>query len=142
MDFKVDKYIVYAVIVLVVAVFAFNFEKLTGYAVKDSPVQIIITNTLPGGEVLRDRTVARLEVKNSFPNQRIKVYSEDGRYEGYTFNTENCKVSEIGSVDYTCKADIYVSSYELVNNERYYFQALDRKGSPEGGKAFFTFKNG
>ncbi len=142
MDFKVDKYIVYAIIVLLVAVVAFNFEKLTGYAVRDSPTQITITNTLPGGDVLKDRTVARLEVRNSFPNQRIKVYNEDGRYEGYSVNTENCKVSEVGSIDYTCEADIYVSSYELANNGRYYFQALDRKGNLDGGKVFFTFKNG
>lgn len=140
MDFKVDKYVVYAVIVLLVAVVAFNFEKLTGYAVRDSPAQIIITNTLPGGDVLKDRTVARLEVKNSFPNQRIKAYNMGGRTVGYDFNTENCRISATNTADYDCEADIYVSNYELVNNEKYYFQALDRKGNPEGGKAFFTFK--
>ncbi len=140
MDFKLDKYAVYAIIVLLVAVFAFNFEKLTGYAVRDSPTQIIITNTLPGGDVLRDRTVARLEVKNSFPNQRIKTYNMDGSFAGYDFNTENCRISGPNSADYNCEADIYVSSYELANNERYYFQALNKKGNPDGGKAVFTFK--
>jgi len=130
MDFKLDKYAVYAIIVLLVAVFAFNFEKLTGYAVRDSPTQIII----------RDRTVARLEVKNSFPNQRIKTYNMDGSFAGYDFNTENCRISGPNSADYNCEADIYVSSYELANNERYYFQALNKKGNPDGGKAVFTFK--
>jgi len=119
---------------------AFNFEKLTGYAIKDDPVTITITNTLPGGEILKDRTVARLEVQNSFPNQRIKAYNEDGRFMGYTFNTENCDLPEPGSTDYTCEADIYISSNELDNNERYYFQALDRNGKLDGGKAFFTFR--
>lgn len=140
MDLKVDKYVVYAVIVLLVALVAFNFENLTGYAVKDDPVTITITNTVAGGEILKDRTVARLIVKNSFPNQRIRAYDESGRFIGYTFNTENCELPEPGSTDYICEADIYVSRHELKNNERYYFQALDRKGKVDGGKAFFTFR--
>jgi len=140
MSLKVDKYVVYAVVVLIVALIAFNFEGLTGYSVKDDPTIITITNTLPGGEILKDRTVARLTVENSFPNQRIRAYDENGRFKGYTFNTKNCQLPEPGSTDYTCVASIYVSSYELDNNERYYFQAMNRRGEFDGGKAFFTFR--
>ncbi len=141
MDIKNNKYIVYSVIVLLVAVVAFNFEEITGYAAKiDQPASITILNLKPG-DVLNDRTVARLEIKNSFPNQRIRVYRERlDKFTGYSFKAENCKTIG-GNTEYTCEADLYISSHELVDNERYYFRALARKGELEGNKAIFKFRS-
>lgn len=141
MDLKVDKYVVYVVVVVLVVVVAFNFEKLTGYAAKEAPTRITITN-LNAGDVLNDRTVARLSVENSYPNQRIKVYRDYlDKFTGYTAFTENCDVmGNKASTEYICEADLYLSSNELEDNERYYFQALDRNGRPDGDKIFFVFK--
>jgi len=139
MDIKNNKYVVYSIIVLLVAVVAFNFEEITGYAGKELPTKITITN-LKSGDVLSDRVVARLNVESSFPNQRIRVYRERGdRFMGYTFRTENC-VTKGSSTEYSCEGDLYVTSRELTNGERYYFRALDRKGILEGNKAIFMFK--
>lgn len=139
MDLKINKYIVYSVILVLVLLVAFNFEKLTGYASKSSPAVITITNTLPGGDVLKDRMTVRLLVENSYPNQLLRVYSEEGRFEGYSVKTENCKFAG-SNRGYTCEADLYVTSNELEDGERYYIQAVGRKGNLEEGKAFFTFK--
>ena len=142
MDLKNNKFVVYSVIVLLVAVLAFNFEGITGYAGKvDRAAEIQITN-VQLGNVLSDRTVARLELKYSFPNQRIRVYRERlDKFIGYSFNTENCKVmGSKSSTEYSCTADLYVTAHELVDGERYYFRAMDRRGRFEGTKAIFTFK--
>ena len=87
-----------------------------------------------------DRQVARLSLKNSFPNQRLKVYRNRlDKFTGYSFNTENCET--VGAnPEYDCEADLYVTSRELEDGELYYFQALDRSARPDGAKAFFTFK--
>lgn len=141
MDLQANKYVVYSAIIVLVLLVAFNFEKLTGYASKnDVPARITITNTLPGGDLISDRSVARLIVQNSFPNQRIRAYREDGRFVGYTFNTEDCKPVKASSSEYTCNAELYLSSRELEDGSSYYFQALDRKGNLEGNKAYFTFE--
>ena len=138
MDLKINKYIVYSVILVLVLSVAFNFEKLTGYASKSSPAVITITNTLPG-DILKSRTTARLLIENSFPNQMLRVYSESDRFEGYSIKTENCKLIS-SDKGYTCEADLYISDNELEDGKRYYIQAIGRKGNLEGGKAFFTFK--
>ena len=138
MDLKINKYIVYSVILVLVLLVAFNFEKLTGYASKSSPAVITITNTLPG-DILKSRTTARLLIENSFPNQMLRVYSESDRFEGYSIKTENCKLIS-SDKGYTCEADLYISDNELEDGKRYYIQAIGRKGNLEGGKAFFTFK--
>lgn len=139
MEIKYNKYVVYSVIVVLVALVAFNFEKITGYAGKvDQPAQITITNLRPG-DILSDRQVARLKIDNSFPNQRLRVYRDRlNKFAGYTFNTENC--APVGtSSEYTCEAELYVTANELADGELYYFQAMDRKGVLEGNKAYFTF---
>ena len=140
MEIKYNKYVVYSVIVILVALVAFNFEKITGYAGKtEMPAKITITNLKPG-DILTNRMVARLEVENSFPNQRIKVFGKSlDRFTGHSLETENCKT--IGSSrEYDCEADLYVTDYGLRDGEIYYFQALDRRGRPEGNPAMFTFK--
>ena len=140
MEIKTNKYVVYSVIVILVALIAFNFEELTGYAAKaDKPTEITITNLKPG-DTLTDRQVARLSLRNSFPNQRLKVYRERlDKFVGYSFNTENCQTVGASS-EYDCEADLYVTARELEDGELYYFQALDRRAVPEGAKAYFTFK--
>tara|TARA_Y100000310_G_C20650058_1_gene798881 strand:- start:1620 stop:2051 length:432 start_codon:yes stop_codon:yes gene_type:complete len=141
MELKNNKYVAYSVIVVLVALVAFNFEDLTGFAgKKDQPVEITITN-LKSGDVLGDRTVARLSLMNSHPNQRIKVYrAELNKPVGYSFKTERCQPQgAASSIEYKCFADLYVSDHELDDGARYYFQALDRRGRPEGEKAQFIF---
>ena len=142
LDLKNNKFVVYSIIDLLVAVVAFNFEEITGYAGRvERSTEINIVNAKPG-DVLNDRTVARLELKNSFHNQRIRVYRERlDKFTGYSFTTENCEtMGSKSSIEYLCEADLYVSSHELTSGERYYFRALDRKGRPDGRKTYFMFK--
>ena len=140
MEIKNNKYVVYSVIVVLVALVAFNFERITGYAGRvEKPAEITITN-LRAGDVLTDRSVARLRVENSFPNQRIRVYREElDKFVGYSFRTENCETTGSSS-EYSCEADLYVTNRELDDGVIYYFQAMDRKGQPEGGKSRFMFR--
>jgi hypothetical protein len=140
MDIKLNKYVAYSVIVVLVALVAFNFESITGNVAKvDKPTKITITN-LKGTGVLNDRMVARLSLKDSFPNQRIRVYrGELDKFVGYSFKSENC-VTVGSSTEYDCEADLYITDNELEHNEVYYFQAMDRKNKKEGNKAFFTFR--
>ena len=139
MKIKANKYVVYSIIVLSVALIAFNFEKITGQVVVDKPTEITINN-LKQGNILTDRMVARLEIKNSFPAQRIRVYADKlDRFVGYSLKTENCVVKS-GFSEYTCNGDLYISSNELEDGETYYFQALDRNALPDGNKARFVFK--
>jgi hypothetical protein len=139
MELKPNKYVVYSIIVLSVALVAFNFEKITGQVITDKPTEINILNIKPGN-ILSDRMVARLEIKNSFPSQRIRVYADKlDRFAGYSLETENC-VTKGGISEYTCEGDLYISSNELTDGETYYFQALDRHALPDGNKARFVFK--
>ena len=62
---EINKYIVYSLVVLLIAVVAFNFEAITGNVVDKKEPVIIITN-LQQGDVLKDRVTARLKIENSF----------------------------------------------------------------------------
>jgi hypothetical protein len=141
MELRNNKYVAYSIIVVLVAVVAFNFENLTGYASKTNvPTQISIDN-LKSNVYLENRMVARLTVKNSFPGQRIRIYdATDNRFMGYSFKTERCEPVRTSSSEYNCVGDIYVTENELDYNSDYYFQSLDRRGRNEGEKAFFTFR--
>lgn len=140
MEIKFNKYVVYSLVIVLVALIAFNFEKITGYSARvEKPTVITITN-LQAGDVIYDRTVARLKLENSFPNQRLKVYRTNlDKFTGYSLVAENCKTIGASS-EYTCEADLYISEYSLEDGESYYFQALDRKANPDGNRAYFVFK--
>jgi len=130
------KIIIAVVIVIAVSLVSVNMG-ITGQTVA-KPTDI----TIESGSVIYNRMTARLSVRNSFPNQQIKIYGMimGDKATSYDLETKNCEpIGTRTSSEYLCEASEYISGQGLVSGQEYYFQASDNHGMPDGNKARFIY---
>ena len=140
MELKNNKILISTIVVVLVVLVSYNFESLTGQATIEKPTEITITSGISEGTIY-SRTNVEFLLENSRPAQRIEVDEVDGSATRYYLEAKNCKPYKSGSSEYKCTASQRFASEDLVDGQRYCFQAKDRYGNDEGKlQACFKFE--
>ncbi len=138
MEIDNKKVLISAIIVALVVLVSFNFEKLTGQATAtgDKPTAITITS----GKIVYGNGVLDLSLTNSYPNQHINFRKVSNQATRFSLTATDCiPMVTKSSNEYRCTASQQFGNEDLINGQMYYVQAENRYGTPEGNKAEFKF---